>query len=125
MYYMKLRFKEDMGLLSYDQTNSETRYTYQYALVQCNRKLDSNQYKSRLAVRRDSQRAGINYGEVLSPVAHNHSNMCCMLLSKITACDFKILLVHVYYTCVNAHFEQEVYMCPAQAVIHTLDDDVC
>ncbi len=45
-------------------------------------------YKARLVVRGDSQQAGLDFGEVFSPVAHN--TICRMLLSMATACDFEI-----------------------------------
>jgi hypothetical protein len=48
-------------------------------------------YKGRLVVRGDSQRAGLDYGEVFSLVAHN--TICRMLLSMATACDFEVDLV--------------------------------
>jgi hypothetical protein len=48
-------------------------------------------YKGRLVVRGDSQRAGLDYCEVFSLVAHN--TICRMLLSMATACDFEVDLV--------------------------------
>ncbi len=51
----------------------------------------SDKCKARLVVRGDSQRPGLDCGEVFSPVAHN--TIARILLSVATACDFKVDLV--------------------------------
>ena len=75
-------------------------------------------YKGRLVVRGDSQKAGIDYGEVFSPVAHN--TMCRMLLSMANACDFEVDLVDVCQAFLNAPLEEEIYMRPAPGVTDIL-----
>lgn len=75
-------------------------------------------YKSRLVVRGDSQRAGLDFGEVFSPVAHN--TICRMLLSMATACDFEIDLVDVCQAFLNAELQEEIYMRPAPGVTQIL-----
>ena len=75
-------------------------------------------YKARLVVRGDSQRAGVDYGEVFSPVAHN--TMCRMLLSMANACDFEIDLVDVCQAFLNATLEEDIYMRPAPGVTDIL-----
>ena len=75
-------------------------------------------YKGRLVVRGDSQRAGIDFGEVFSPVAHN--TICRMLLSMATACDFEIDLVDVCQAFLNAELQEEIYMRPAPGVTQIL-----
>ena len=69
-------------------------------------------------VRGDSQRAGLDYGEVFSPVAHN--TICCMLLSMANACDFHVDLVDVCQAFLNAPLEEEIYMKPAPGVSQIL-----
>jgi hypothetical protein len=75
-------------------------------------------YKARLVVRGDSQRAGLDFGEVFSPVAHN--TICRMLLSMANACDFEIDLVDVCQAFLNAPLEEEIYMRPAKGVCDIL-----
>ncbi len=75
-------------------------------------------YKGRLVVRGDSQRAGLDYGEVFSPVAHN--TICRMLLSMATACDFEVDLVDVCQAFLNAELQEEIYMRPAPGVTQIL-----
>lgn len=75
-------------------------------------------YKARLVVRGDSQRAGLDFGEVFSPVAHN--TICRMLLSMATACDFEVDLVDVCQAFLNAPLEEEIYMRPAPGVTDIL-----
>jgi hypothetical protein len=75
-------------------------------------------YKARLVVRGDSQKAGLDFGEVFSPVAHN--TICRMLLSMATACDFEIDLVDVCQAFLNAPLEEEIYMRPAPGVTEIL-----
>ena len=75
-------------------------------------------YKARLVVRGDSQRAGLDYGEVFSPVAHN--TICRMLLSMACACDYEIDLVDVCQAFLNAPLEEEIYMQPAEGVTELL-----
>ena len=75
-------------------------------------------YKARLVVRGDSQRAGLDYGEVFSPVAHN--TICRMLLSMACACDYEVDLVDVCQAFLNAPLEEEIYMQPAEGVTELL-----
>ena len=75
-------------------------------------------YKGRLVVRGDSQRPGLDYGEVFSPVAHN--TICRMLLSMGNTCDFEIDLVDVCQAFLNAPLKEEVYMRPAPGVTQIL-----
>lgn len=75
-------------------------------------------YKGRLVVRGDSQRPGLDFGEVFSPVAHN--TICRMLLSMATACDFEIDLVDVCQAFLNAELQEEIYMRPAPGVTQIL-----
>jgi hypothetical protein len=75
-------------------------------------------YKGRLVVRGDSQRAGLDYGEVFSPVAHN--TICRMLLSMATACDFEINLVDVCQAFLNAELTEDIYMRQAPGVTQIL-----
>jgi hypothetical protein len=75
-------------------------------------------YKGRLVVRGDSQRAGLDYGEVFSPVAHN--TICRMLLSMANACDFEVDLVDVCQAFLNAPLEETIYMRPAPGVTEIL-----
>ena len=77
-----------------------------------------DKYKARLVVRGDSQRAGLDYGEVFSPVAHN--TICRMLLSMANACDFYVDLVDVCQAFLNAPLEEEIYMKPAPGVTQIL-----
>jgi len=75
-------------------------------------------YKARLVVRGDSQRAGLDFGEVFSPVAHN--TICRMLMSMATACDFEVDLVDVCQAFLNAPLTEEIYMRPAPGVTDIL-----
>ena len=75
-------------------------------------------YKGRLVVRGDSQRPGLDFGEVFSPVAHN--TICRMLLSMATACDFEIDLVDVCQAFLNAELQEDIYMRPAPGVTQIL-----
>ncbi len=75
-------------------------------------------HKARLVVRGDSQKAGLDFGEVFSPVAHN--TICRMLLSMATACDFEINLVDVCQAFLNAPLTEEIYMRPAPGVTEIL-----
>jgi hypothetical protein len=75
-------------------------------------------YKARLVVRGDSQRAGLDYGEVFSPVAHN--TICRMLLSMANACDYEVDLVDVCQAFLNAPLAEEIYMQPAEGVTELL-----
>ena len=75
-------------------------------------------YKARLVVRGDSQRPGLDFGEVFSPVAHN--TICRMLLSMAAACDFEIDLVDVCQAFLNAELQEEIYMRPAPGVCQIL-----
>ena len=76
-------------------------------------------YKGRLVVRGDSQRPGLDFGEVFSPVAHN--TICRMLLSMATACDFEVDLVDVCQAFLNAELQEEIYMRPAPGVTQILN----
>ena len=79
---------------------------------------DVEKYKGRLVVRGDSQIAGLDYGEVFAPVAHN--TICRMLLSMACACDFEIDLVDVCQAFLNAELQEEIYMRPAPGVTQIL-----
>ena len=73
-----------------------------------------DKYKARLVVRGNSQRAGLDYGEVFSPVAHN--TIARMLLSIATACDLEVDLVDVCQAFLNAPLMEDIYMKPAPGV---------
>ena len=75
-------------------------------------------YKARLVVRGDSQRPGLDFGEVFSPVAHN--TICRMILSMAAACDFEVDLVDVCQAFLNAELQEEIYMKPAPGVTEIL-----
>ena len=75
-------------------------------------------HKGRLVVRGDSQIAGVDFGEVFSPVAHN--TICRMLLSMACACDFEVDLVDVCQAFLNAELQEEIYMRPAPGVTQIL-----
>jgi len=77
-----------------------------------------DKYKARLVVRGDSQRAGLDYGEVFSPVAHN--TIARLLLSIATACDLECDVVDVCQAFLNATLEEDICMRPAPGVNHVL-----
>jgi hypothetical protein len=77
-----------------------------------------DKYKARLVVRGDSQRAGLDYGEVFSPVAHN--TIARILMSIANACDLECDVVDVCQAFLNATLDENIYMRPAPGVNHVL-----
>jgi hypothetical protein len=74
--------------------------------------------KARLVIRGDSQTAGIDYGEIFAPVAHN--TLARMLFSIANACDFEIDLVDICQAFLNAELKEKIYMKPAPGVAEIL-----
>ena len=78
-----------------------------------------DKFKARLVVRRDSQRARVDYGEVFSLVAHN--TICRMLLSMANACDFEVHLVDVCQAFLNAPLVADETFCKGVALLASID----
>ena len=70
--------------------------------------------KARLVIRGDSQRPGIDYGEIFAPVAHN--TLARLLFSVSAACDLEVDLVDICQAFLNADLQEEIYMKPAPGV---------
>ncbi len=77
-----------------------------------------DKYKARLVVSGDSQRAGLDYGEVFSPVAHN--TIARILMSIANECDLECDVVDVCQAFLNATLDENIYMRPAPGVNHVL-----
>jgi hypothetical protein len=70
--------------------------------------------KARLVIRGDSQKPGIDYGEIFAPVAHN--TLARLLLSIAAACDLEVDMVDICQAFLNADLQEEIYMKPAPGV---------
>lgn len=65
-------------------------------------------YKARLVAKGYSQREGVDFGEIFSPVTK--LTYIRFLLSIVVACDFKIEQMDVKITFLHGDLEEEMYM---------------
>ena len=65
-------------------------------------------FKARLVVKRYTQKEGINYDEIFSPVVMLKS--ICILLCIAAALDYEIWQMDVKTTFLNGHLDENIYM---------------